>query len=541
VLLVAVLAAIAGAFTLMLMRRPEAGIAASAFLLAFLGPLSVRAAAVAAYEHGDIPVEMLVYTQTSPALHHVDEMVAQYAKESGQGLDTPITVDTSQAFAWPWVWYLRDYHKVSWVDLSTYRSNPQLVQALPAHGILLADLANASIGQQRPDIYAPGLRYEHRWWFPEGSDPRPAEPAAGLASAVPAYAGEGYRSLTTSHLFDWLHDGSHLKAWADYFMHRDPGEKLGSVDAMAFFPVDWRGAGGAVTAQPPVEPRTGADGRLVTGEPGSGKGQFERPAGMAIDAAGNVYVADSLNNRVQKIGPDGRVSAVLTGTPPFREPWGVAVDKDGNLYVADTWNHRIQKYDKNLKVLTMWGGPAGDPNAAGFTPLELYGPRSIAIDGDSNLWVTDTGHSRLIKYAPDGRPLATLGAMGTGPGQFQEPVAVAIAPGGDLLVTDTWNGRVQRFDRDGAYKSEFRVDGWTDRGTEDKPYLAVAADGTIYLTVPDTGAVLTYSADGRLLGPAGTLDGGSARANPIGLAIDPSGRLWVSDGANATITRLPGR
>ena len=481
--------------------------AAAALWLGFLAPLSVRTAVVAAFEHGDIPVEMLVYTQTTPELHAIQRRIEEYARRFGLGRNLPITVDSTEAFTWPWAWYLRDYTNVSYPDLSVYRTNPALVQSLPAGGVLLAEYANADVGLMRPDLYGPGIPYKHRWWFPEE-----------------------YRSTTTANFFRWLRDPAHWRLWGKYFLHRIPPAPLGSIDAVAYFPAH---------AAPP-EPRREPDGRLVVGAPGTGAGYLRRPAALAVDRDGNIYVADSLNHRVQKFGPDGRYLATLGGPQQFREPWGVAVDRDGTIYVADTWNHRIQKFDRSFRLLATWGSPvqqAGLPNPG---PLELYGPRAIAIDGDGNLWVTDTGNNRVLKFSPDGRPLGSFGGPGSGPGQFQEPVGIAIAPNGDILVTDTWNGRVQRFDAAFGYKGEFRVQGWEDRGAENKPYLAVAADGSVYVAVPNTGTVLTYAPDGRPLGALRVTDatpGGGTR--PLGVAAGPGGVLWVSDGAAGTVTRLP--
>lgn len=509
-LVAGVLVLVAAAFG----RRTWAAPAAAALWLGFLAPLSVRTAVVAAFEHGDIPVEMLVYTQTTPELHAIQRRIEEYARRSGLGRNLPITVDSTEAFTWPWAWYLRDYTNVSYPDLSVYRTNPALVQSLPAGGVLLAEYANADVGLMRPDLYGPGIPYKHRWWFPEE-----------------------YRSTTTANFFRWLRDPAHWRLWGKYFLHRIPPAPLGSIDAVAYFPVE---AAIAPAHAAPPEPRREPDGRLVVGAPGTGAGYLRRPAALAVDRDGNIYVADSLNHRVQKFGPDGRYLATLGGPQQFREPWGVAVDRDGTIYVADTWNHRIQKFDRSFRLLATWGSPvqqAGLPNPG---PLELYGPRAIAIDGDGNLWVTDTGNNRVLKFSPDGRPLGSFGGPGSGPGQFQEPVGIAIAPNGDILVTDTWNGRVQRFDAAFGYKGEFRVQGWEDRGAENKPYLAVAADGSVYVAVPNTGTVLTYAPDGRPLGALRVTDatpGGGTR--PLGVAAGPGGVLWVSDGAAGTVTRLP--
>ncbi len=509
---------VAGALALVaaaLGRRAWVAPAAATLWLGFGGPLSVRAAVVAAFEHGDIPVEMLVYTQTTPELHAIQRQIEEYARRSGLGKNLPITVDSTEAFTWPWAWYLRDYTNVSYPDLSIYRTNPALAQSLPAGGVLLAEYANADVGLMRPDLYGPGIPYKHRWWFPEE-----------------------YRSTTTANFFRWLRDPAHWKLWGDYFLHRVPPAPLGSIDAVAYFPVE------AAVAPPPgaapPEPRREPDGRLVVGAPGTGAGYLRRPAGLAVDRDGNVYVADSLNHRVQKYGPDGRYLATLGGPQQFREPWGVAVDRDGNVYVADTWNHRIQKFDRSFKLLAAWGSPVRQGGLPNPGPLELYGPRAIAIDGDGNLWVTDTGNSRVLKFSPTGQPLGAFGGPGNGPGQFQEPVGIAVAPNGDILVTDTWNGRVQRFDAAFGYKGEFRVDGWDDRGAENKPYLAVATDGSVYVAVPNAGVVLAYAPDGRPLGALRVADappGGGTR--PLGVAAGPGGVLWVSDGAAGTIIRLP--
>lgn len=508
--------------------RAGIGLAAAVFVLAFFGPLSVRAAVVAAYEHGDTPVEMLVYTQSSPAQKRIADEIYAYAKFSGLGYETPITVDATQAFAWPWVWYLRDFKRVNYPEMGTWLNNPQLIASLQPNSVLLAELSNSGIGNQRQDIFGPGQRYEHRWWFPEGNDPRGE------------YPGDGYRGLTAKNLAKWVRDPEHWKAWGNYWLHRDPGERLGSIDAVAFFPKAWaEQRGEEALAQTPVEPRTESDGRIVAGGSGFARGQFQRPAGLAVDAQGNVYVADSRNNRVQKLGPDGRALATLVSPGGFNEPWGVAIDSAGNVYVADTWNHRIQKFDSDLRFERAWGGPpARSGPEASPTPLELYGPRDIAVDRDGNVWVTDTGHHRLVKYSANGDPMGVFGGQGTGPGQFSEPVAVAFGPDGTIAVTDTWNNRVQLFDPAFTFKSDIKVEGWQDRGTETKPYLAFDSVGVLYVSVPDASWVLRFGPDGKALSPLTLSADATARPNPLGVAADPRGRLWVADGGGNTVQGL---
>jgi DNA-binding beta-propeller fold protein YncE len=229
------------------------------------------------------------------------------------------------------------------------------------------------------------------------------------------------------------------------------------------------------------------------------------------------------------------------GQNRFREPWGVATDAQGNVYVADTWAHRIQKLDPNLQPLLAWGGPPAEPNAPNPSPLELFGPRAIAVDGAGDLWVTDTGHHRVLKFSAEGQPLGAFGSFGIDKGQFREPVGIAIAPNGDILVADTWNGRVQRFDSAFRFLGEFRVEGWDDRNTENKPYLTALADGSVLAGVPDGGVVRRYGADGRLLATWDQLGDTPAGSRPLGLAADSQGRFWVSDAASGEIVRLAAR
>ncbi|HEY8836891.1 MAG TPA: NHL repeat-containing protein, partial [Dehalococcoidia bacterium] len=149
---------------------------------------------------------------------------------------------------------------------------------------------------------------------------------------------------------------------------------------------------------------------LTIGAAGFNSGQFRHPAGIAADMSGNIYVADTINNRIQKFDASGKFLAQTGGpggTVQFNQPWDLAVDPAGNVFVADTWNHRIVRLDKDLHQVATWGQgtPAGGPTS----PLDLYGPRSIALDGAGNVWITDTGNARVIEYDANGKPIQVVG------------------------------------------------------------------------------------------------------------------------------------
>lgn len=149
------------------------------------------------------------------------------------------------------------------------------------------------------------------------------------------------------------------------------------------------------------------DGAFVRrfGEHGSGPGQLNRPAGLAVDGEGNVLVTDALNNRVQVFSSEGRLLGGWgeRGHDPgqFNMPWGIATDGQGRVYVVDWRNSRVQQFDGHGTYLGSFGGP-GDGDGA------LDRPAGVAVDSVGNVYVSDFGRDRVQVYASDGSPLVTL-------------------------------------------------------------------------------------------------------------------------------------
>jgi sugar lactone lactonase YvrE len=482
-------------------------------LIALLLPLTVRDGIRATFINSDTPNDLLVYTQTSPRLDQLAEKIDELARVSGEGENLPIMIDTSDAFTWPWAWYLRDYKNVTYIDLTTY---PRLdLPNLRRPAVLVTLSNNAPVASTWPGAFGPAERFPHRWWFPE----------------------EAYRSTTGPRVWEWLRDPKMWSAWLDFYLHRTVPFEIGSIDAVAFFPADFVSEF-ELDQQATVGPRRDGD-RLIAGGLGGRAGTFNRPAAVAIDPAGNLLVADTSNNRIQKLSPTGEFIAVSQPNVGLNEPWGVAADGFGNVFVADTWNHRIVQLDSDLRFVRAWGGPAAAGQSAEPTPLELYGPRGIVVDGDGNLLVTDTGHNRILKFSPDGESLGQFGGPGSEPGQFSEPVGIAISTSGDILVADTWNGRVQRFDSAFQPVGSYQVAGWEDGNSENKPFVTELADGSVLVSIPDGGRIEAIGADGRGRSSWEGFGESGKSVRPVGVAVDGRGRIWVADSDGSTLIRLP--
>lgn len=501
-----------------------AGAAVGLILFGF----TVRAGVLASYYNGDTPVEMLVYTQTSPEVPRLLREVEQVAARMGQGRDLPITVDATSGFSWPWAWYLRYYRNVDYPTLNAPAGPPRGV-------VLFLHSSNEQAIRPYLDRYGPGRRYPHRWWFPE--DYKSA--AEWVRAVTPPDQREGLTFDPANPpgfkeaLAATLQPSALGRLWR-YFLYRETLNPLGSEDGIFYVARD-----ASPASAPPVQDarQPGLTVLAAFGRAGSNPGEFRGPRGIAVGPDGSIYVADSLNHRIQKFDASGRFLAQVggqgTGPGQFQEPWGVAVGPDGSVYVADTWNHRVQKFDPNLRFISAWGsfataGPDPQAEAGRF-----YGPRDIAVDGSGRVFVADTGNKRVQVFSPEGQFLLAFGGPGTGPGQLNEPVGLKFDRTGRLWVADTWNRRVQVFDADLRPVAQIPVSGWAGTGVQNKPYLAVGPDGSVWATDPEAGRVFRLGADGRL---AETFAGPFSL--PVGLAFDAGGQLLLTDGSGHRVLRL---
>ena len=169
---------------------------------------------------------------------------------------------------------------------------------------------------------------------------------------------------------------------------------------------------------------------------------FAEPSGVAVDAHGNVLVADTGHGRVQSFSPDGSLLASWgragTGDRGFRRPPAVAVSPDGSVYVVDGGNYRIVELSAGGKLIAAWGGRGAGPGQ-----FEL--PSGIAVDARGRVFVSDRQSDRIQEFTAHGRFLSSWGTEGTGPGELSGPSGITIDCHGALLVADTQNNRTQVF------------------------------------------------------------------------------------------------
>ena len=264
-----------------------------------------------------------------------------------------------------------------------------------------------------------------------------------------------------------------------------------------------------------IPAREGADDR--TGAPP----YFLGPGGVAADAEGNLYVADSYHHTIRKIFQNGAITTLAGAQDEegsadgerivarFRHPAGVALDGSGNLYVADSLNHTIRKITPGGNVTTFAGASGisgsadGTGNAARFNQ-----PFGVAVSSAGDIYVSEWGNHTIRKITPEGVVTTVAGLAGVpgstdGPGsaaRFYYPSQLAVNQGGEIYVADSENFTVRKID--------------------------------------PTDVVSTFAGSARM---GGTTDGTGAAARfafPNGLAFDGAGNLYVADSYNHTVRRI---
>ncbi len=267
---------------------------------------------------------------------------------------------------------------------------------------------------------------------------------------------------------------------------------------------------------------------------GVGFENLDNPRGVAVHpVSGDVYVADTANDRIVQYDSDGRFVRTFGATPAFGQrldsPWDVAVSAFGEVFVADTGNHRVVKYNSGGVPLLAWGS-LGSGNSL------FRGPKGIALGPSNTVVVADTGNSKIKVYTALGTFQRQFGTAGSGPGQLRLPRDVA-ASASSIYVADTGNDRVAQFSTGGAFVRAF---GTTGSGTNQlESPQGIFTQGTPASTtsvfVADTGndRMSVWSSAGvaeRRFGGTGSRN--REMEAPRNVFVDQANRRYVIDSGN---------
>jgi len=330
---------------------------------------------------------------------------------------------------------------------------------------------------------------------------------------------------------------------------------------------------------------TTAAGNGTLGSGGDGgpatRAQLETPARITVGPDGSLYIADAANHRIRRVTPDGIMTTVAgNGTAGYRGdggpamqaqldfPLGVAVGADGSLYIADSSNDRIRRVSPEGMITTVAGGGpyrhVGDGGPA--TQAYLPYPQGIAIGSDSGLYIADYFNHRVRRVGQDGI-ITTVAGNGTsgysgdgGPAtqiQLDHPTDVAVGPDGSVYIADAGNDAIRRVGPNGMITtvagngtSGYSGDGGPAIQAQlDFPVgIAIGAEGSLYIVDSDNNRIRQVRPDGIITTLAGngtpgfSGDGGPATqakvVYPFGVAVGADDSLYIADLYNARIRRV---
>lgn len=515
-----------GALLIWALNRQTIGRALQWVLLSgvlILGGLTVRTMVMLNYINDELAKEYMVYAHATPDVNRALDQIERVSwRETGS--PDQVQVAYGQEVAWPFYWYMdsrypNNYYFVVPSDTET-PSFPDPERLLDSPVILAASQEWEAVESVIGDQYTI-TEYNHIWWPVEhykqltwerlGEILRDPEMRAALWDIIIWRDYRRYARLRKPEDPFTLQDWPHRMEFRIY-VRRSVKEGVGS----------YRFEDGEVVvgeAAPPEPEMDDPFAGITVERPADWRAPLEGAMGRGVALAGDVLsVVDPATHQIWRVATDGDVVDRWGGygaSPgAFNAPWDVAVGSDGYLYVADTWNHRVQKLDPRGQPVLSWGRHAQTTVNDASTFGAFYGPRSVAVSSNGDVYVADTGNDRIQVFDTEGTFLRWIGGSGGNMGQFDEPVGLAVGDAGELYVADAWNARIQVFDATGQFIGMWEVPSWRRLGSTDKPFLAYAG-GRVWATDPASGRVLAFTPQGI---PELALVDPEVRLNPAGLA-----------------------
>ncbi len=279
--------------------------------------------------------------------------------------------------------------------------------------------------------------------------------------------------------------------------------------------------------------------------------QLNAPRGVAVDAAGSLYIADALNSRIRKVSSDGIITTLagngslsysgdggLAANAQLSGPRGLAVDGSGNLFIADFDNNMVRKISASGIIITVAGngvaGFSGDSGRA--TSAQLNGPWGVAVDRTGNLFIADSANNRIRRVSPSGI-ITTVAGNGSSPpdsftptvvgdggpaisAELSHPSGLAVDTAGNLYIADTYDNAIRKVSLNGVI-STVTSGGYGGHGDPNDPTsIAIDSSGDLFVG----GSVFEVSAQGTT---SNTVYGRRIFGNPV--AVDSAGNLFFAD------------
>jgi uncharacterized protein (TIGR03437 family) len=281
--------------------------------------------------------------------------------------------------------------------------------------------------------------------------------------------------------------------------------------------------------------------------------QFSSPNALALDSKGAIYVSDSGNQRIRLISGGSASTIAGTGTAGYtgngsaatsaeiQGPGGIVVASDGTIYIAETTNHVVRKISGgtiSVYAGTATSGYGGDGGTAS-TAL-INGPTGLALDSSGSLYISDTGNNLIRKVTKDGIITSYVGGTGPTAGSLKNPTGICVDAAGTLYIADSGNRRIVKFANSklSAFAGNSNVGFSGDGGpatsaTFNNPVgLAVDSAGSVYIADTNNGRIRKVTPDGNIVTIA------SGLSFPRGVALTADGKVYVADTANNVIRVL---
>ena len=533
-------------------------------LLGVLFALTIRTGFQAAFVNYDDATEYLVYAHSAGGVKTAMDQIEDLSIRTTDGLGIQVAFDDD--VSWPLNWYLRDY-----TGQYFYGANP--TRELLNYPVVLVGDNNWHLVEPLLADHFYSFEYIRMWWpnqdywnlkwsaidAERSRDQMPeSEPLLpmGTVEYISRVWGHVKPFFTDSNLRTavwkiWLdRDFTDYGTWAGQDMNLarwTPSDRMRLYIRKDIAAQVWDYGVTPASFTPPTleDPYSiielGAE--LVIGKEGLSPGELFHPRDMAIGPDGTLYVADTLNHRIQRFSPEGQILTTWGGFGDFQtsaaddgkfnEPWGIDVGPNGNVFVADTWNHRVQWFSPDGAFLGSLG-----QEGLGDEPYSFWGPRDVAVDNEGRIYVVDTGNKRVKVFDSEGNFVTQFGAPGYLPGFLDEPVGISIGSDNRIYIADTWNQRIQVFSEISPQSfdavDEWNVNAWYGQSLDNKPYLDAGSGNLVCTTDPEGFRVLCFTYEGEfILGWGGVFGQDENQFSLIsGIALGPDGKVWVMDSSN---------